>query len=183
MGRITRAASHLPVETVKARMIAAPNQTQRRHWSIVYNALVEPRVARRIALHCGVSVPTVRVVISTYNRLGPSALDTPGKGGRRNQYRSLADEQAFLAPFFDRAAQGQIATADEIQRAWEAQLGHTVHSSTVYRLLKRHNWRKRVPRPAHPRADPQAQTTFKKTSPVRSGSCMQPGQQMTSGPC
>jgi transposase len=152
---------------VKARMVAAPNQTQRRHWAIVYNALVEPRLASSIALHCGVSVPTVRVVISSYNRLGPAALDTPGKGGRRNEYLSLAEEQAFLAPFFDRAATGQVATAQEIQQALEAQLGHTLHRSSVYRLLARHNWRKRVPRPTHPRADPQVQTAFKKTSPVR----------------
>jgi transposase len=149
-------------------MVSASNQTQRRHWTIVYNALVEPRLASSIALHCGVSVPTVRVVISSYNRLGPAALDTPGKGGRRNEYLSLAEEQAFLAPFFDRAAKGQVATASEIQQALEAQIGHTVHQSTVYRLLDRHNWRKRVPRPTHPRADPQAQSEFKKTSPARS---------------
>src|SRR5215207_6257545 len=98
MGRMTRAAPHLPLETVKARMVEAPNSTQRRRWSIVYNALVEPRLASSIALHCGVSVPTVHVVISSYNRLGPSALDTPGKGGRRNQYLSRAQEHAFLAP-------------------------------------------------------------------------------------
>ena len=167
MSRITRAAPHLPRETVKARMLAAPNQTQRRRWTIVYNALVEPRLASSIARHCGVSVPTVRVVIASYNRLGPAALDTPGKGGRRNEYLSLAQEAAFLAPFFDRAAKGQIATADQIQQALEAQLGHTVHQSTVYRLLKRHNWRKPMPRPTHPRADPQAQAEFKKTSPAR----------------
>ncbi len=167
MGRITRAAPHLPAEMVKARMVAAPNQTQRRRWGIVYNTLVEPRLASSIDLHCGVSVPTVRVVISSYNRLGPAALDTPGKGGRRNEYLSLAEEQAFLAPFFDRAATGQVATAQEIQQALEAQLGHPLHRSSVYRLLARHNWRKRVPRPTHPRADPQVQTAFKKTSPVR----------------
>ncbi len=167
MGRITRAAPHLPVELVKAQMVAASNQTQRRRWAIVYNALVEPRLASSIARHCGVSVPTVRVVISSYNRLGPAALDTPGKGGRRNEYLSLAEEQAFLAPFFDRAANGQVATAQEIQQALEAQLGHTLHRSSVYRLLDRHHWRKRVPRPTHPRADPQVQTAFKKTSPIR----------------
>ena len=167
MGRMTRAAPHLPLETVKARMLSAPTQTQRRRWTIVYNALVEPRLARSIALHCGVSVATVHVVISSYNRLGPAALDTPGKGGRRTEYLSLPQEQAFLAPFFDRAAKGQIATADEIQQALEAQLGHTVHHSTVYRLLERHNWRKRVPRPVHPQADPEQQTAFKKTLLIR----------------
>lgn len=168
MGRITRAAPHLPLETVKANMLSAPNQTQRRRWAIVYNALVEPRLASSIALHCGVSVPLVRVVISSYNRLGPAALDTPGKGGRRNQYLLLDQERAFLAPFFDRAAKGLIATADEIQQALEAQLGHPVHPSSVYRLLERHNWRKRMPRPAHPQADLEQQREFKKTSPARS---------------
>ncbi len=168
MSRITRAAPHLPLETIKARMLSAPNQTQRRRWAIVYNALVEPRLASSIALHCGVSVALVRIVISSYNRLGPSALDTPGKGGRRNQYLSLAQEQAFLAPFVERAARGQIATANEIHQALEAQLGHPVHQSTVYRLLERHNWRKRVPRPAHPQADPEQQSEFKTTSPGRS---------------
>jgi len=148
-------------------MLAAPNQTQRRRWTIVYNALVEPRCARSIALHCGVSVPTVRVVIATYNRNGPAALDTPGTGGRRNQYLSLAQEQALLAPFFDRAAKGQLATIAEIQHALEAQLAHTVHPSTVYRLLQRHHWRKQVPRPTHPQADPEQQRAFKKTSPAR----------------
>ena len=167
MGRITRAAPHLPLKTVKARMVSASNQTQRRRWAIVYNALVEPRLASSIARHCGVSVPTVRVVIATYNRLGPAALDTPGNGGRRNAYLSLADARAFLAPCFDRAANGQVATAQEIQQALETQLGHPLHRSSVYRLLDRHTWRKRVPRPTHPRADPQLQSAFKKTSPAR----------------
>jgi transposase len=168
MGRITRAAPHLPVDAVKAKMVSAPNHTQRHHWLIVYQALVDPRPATSIALHTGVSVPTVRVVISTYNRWGPPALDTPGKGGRRNEYLTVAEEQAFLAPFFDRAAQGQLATAAEMHAALETRLSRPVHLSTVYRLLARHGWRKRAPRPTHPKADPEEQAAFKKTSPRRS---------------
>jgi transposase len=168
MGRITRAAAHLPVDEVKRKVQFAPHMTQRRRWLIVYNALVDPRPARSIALHTGGAVATVRLVISTYNRLGPAALDTPGKGGRRHEYLTVAAEQALLAPFFERAARGEIATASEVQQAVEAQLGHPVHQSTVYRLLERHHWRKRVPRPAHPQADPAAQEAFKKTSRPRS---------------
>ena len=168
MSRVTRAAPHLPADTVKANIAAAANPTQRRYWTIVYNALVDPRPARRIALHCGVSVPTVRFVIATYNHLGPAALATLGKGGRRHAHRPLAEEHAFLAPCFDRAATGQIATAAEIQQAWEGQLGHPVHPSTVYRLLARHGWRKRVPRPTHPQADPAEQAACKNTAHPRS---------------
>ncbi len=173
MSRITRAAAHLPVDAVQAKLQVAANATQRRRWLIVYNALVEPRAARSIALHTGVSVATVRLVMSTYNRLGPAALDTPGKGGRRNAALTIAEEQAFLAPFFARAARGEIATRTEIHHALESHLGQAVHHSTVYRLLQRHGWRKRVPRPTHPRADPDAQAAFKKTSYVRSKPCMQ----------
>ena len=164
MARVTQAAPHLSADAVKRKMDTAPNITQRSRWRIVYNALVEPRSAKSIALHTGVSVPTVRAVISRYNRFGPAALDTPGKGGRRNQHLSLADEAAFLAPFFERAAKGQVATRHEIQAALEARLGSSVHHSVVYRLLHRHGWRKLAPRSRHPKADTAEQEAFKKTS-------------------
>jgi transposase len=168
MRRITRAVAHLPVDAVKAKLQGAANATQRRRWLIVYNALVEPRAASSIARHTGVSVATVRLVMSTYNRLGPAALDTPGTGGRRNASLTIAEEQAFLAPFFARAARGDIATRTEIHIALETHLGQAVHPSTVYRLLARHGWRKVMPRPTHPHADPAAQAAFKKTSRARS---------------
>ena len=34
----------------------------------------------------------------------------------------------------------------------------------VYRLLRRHQWRKLGPRPRHVKADPEAQEAFKKNS-------------------
>ena len=164
MNRMTRAVDHLAVDAVKAKLQSATNGTQRRRWLIVYNALVDPRPASSIAMHTGVSLATVRLVVSTSNRCGPTALETPGKGGRRHQSLTVAQEQVFLAPFFERAAVGQIASAGQIHQALEAHLGRAVHVRTIYRLLKRHGWRKIVPRPAHPKADPTAQAAFKQTS-------------------
>ncbi len=132
-------------------------------WGIIYHALMSPRKAEEIARDTGVSVTTVRRVISTYNRLGPAALETPGKGGRRHEYMSVEQERRFLQPFFARAAQGEIATAEDIQRAFEAEVKHAVHITSIYRLLDRHGWRKLVPRPRHPKANPEAQAAFKKT--------------------
>ena len=165
MGRITRAASHISVEEVKAKVNQDPRPWCRQRWLIIYNALVDPRAAREIAKHTGTTVAMVHQVISTYNRLGVAAVETPGKGGRRHQYLSLQAEQQFLAPFFTRAEQGKIATAEEIRREFEAQIGHEVDESTIYRLLNRHHWRKLVPRPRHPQAKQEAQDDFKKTSP------------------
>jgi transposase len=161
--RITRAAAHLSLEEVKKRMTTEPRPLYRQRWLIIYNALVEPGKAENIARHCGVSKATVHAVISSYNRLGVAAVETPGKGGRRSGYLSLAEERAFLAPFFGRAQKGELATTEEIWRAFEARVGHEVDDSTIYRLLDRHGWRKLMPRPRHPKADPQAQHQFKKT--------------------
>lgn len=164
MARITRAASHLSVEEVKAKVTLDPRPWCRQRWLIIYNALVDPRAAVEIARHTATTVAMVHQVISSYNRLGVAAVETPGKGGRRHQYLTLEAEQQFLAPFFTRAEQGKIATADEIKRALEAQIGHEVDESTIYRLLKRPGWRKVVPRPRHPQATQEAQDQFKKTS-------------------
>ena len=76
----------------------------RLRWLIIYNALVDPREATEIAAHTGATVSMVHQVISSYNRLGISAVETPSKGGRRRQYLSLEEERAFLAPFFDQPA-------------------------------------------------------------------------------
>src|SRR5215470_9285185 len=160
--RVTRAAAHLPVEEVKHRMTHDPRFWCRHRWLIIYQALIAPRKAEEIATHTGVSVSTVRRVISTYNRFGVVAVETPGTGGRRHEYLTLEQERAFLQPFFARAAAGEIATAAEIQRAFEAQVQHPVHQSTIFRHFHRHAWRKLVPRPTHPQADQTEQAALKK---------------------
>jgi transposase len=163
MSRVTRAAAHLSVEEVKERARTDKRYWCRQRWLIIYTALVDPRPAAQIAQHVGVSVDTVHQVISKYNRFGVAAVETVGKGGRRNEYLTLEQEQQLLAPFFARAETGEIATAGQIKRAFEAQVGHQVDESTIYRLLTRHGWRKLVPRPVHPQASKEEQEQFKKT--------------------
>ena len=180
MARMTRAAPHLSAEEVKTRLQLDPRPLCRQRWLIIYNALVDPREASAIAKHTGTTVAMVHRVIASYNRLGVVAVETPGKGGRRRQSMTWEEEQAFLAPFFTRAQRGEIATADEIKRAFEAQIGHEVHKSTISRLLKRHGWRKPVPRPVHPKANPEAQAQFKKTLRPRLRQPWPRVQQMTS---
>lgn len=181
--RVTCAAAHLPGEAGKRRLSHDPRFWCRQRWLSIYQALIAPRQAEEIALHTGVSVSTVRRVLSTYNRLGVAAVETPGTGGRRHQSLTLEQEQAFLQPFFTPAAAGEMATAAEIQPACEAAVQHPVHQSTIFRWLNRHAWRKRVPRPIHPKAEPAEQAAFKKPSRRRSRPLSPPAPQTSSRPC
>jgi transposase len=160
MARITRAAPHVSVEEVKERMNTDPHPLYRKRWLIIYNALVDPREAKDIAKHTGVSVKTVHKLISTYNRLGMAAVETPGKGGRRNEYLTCEEEKELLTPFFELAKKGELTTVAQIKQAFEKQVGHEVDETTIYRLLNRHEWRKLVPRPFHPKADKEEQKLF-----------------------
>ena len=159
---ITRAASHLSVDEIKDRMKTEKRAWVRQHWWIIYNALVAPRKADEIALHTGVSPTTVHRIIARYNRLGPTAIEQSTKGGRHHEYLTLEQERAFLQPFFARAERGEVATAEQIHQALEAEVQHKVHSDTIYRLLHRHGWRKLAPRARHPKANQEEQDAFQK---------------------
>ncbi|MEH2079113.1 MAG: winged helix-turn-helix domain-containing protein [Nostoc sp.] len=130
---------------------------------LLYNALADPRTAGEIALHVGVSKGFVRKVIQQHNREGETGLFTPGKGGRRNCYLSWEQEKELIDSFKEKARCGQIATAMQIKLAYERECGFTVHKTTIYRLMERHQWRKIVPRPSHPKKKPTAIDEFKKT--------------------
>ena len=166
MGNVTKAASYLSEEEIFKKIKETVGFWRVQKWLVIWNAMVDPRPASQIALHTGMAIPTVHNLISNYNRIGPAAIETPGKGGRRRAYLSWEEETSFLEPFIQKAITGQIATAGEIKEALEDKLGHSVHKTTVYRLLKRHGWRKIAPRPFHIQSNKETQEQFKKNSPI-----------------
>lgn len=84
-------------------------------------------------------------------------------GGRNNAYLTLEEERAFLRPFAKTAPSGGIVETGRIKEAFETRVGERVPKSTIYRLLRRHGWRKITPRKKHPKSDPEKQEEIKKT--------------------
>jgi len=164
MAKVTKAEPHLSEEEILKRIKRTVGFWRVQKWLAVLIATVDPCPAREIARHTGLAEQTIHNLISLYNRLGPQALEGPGKGNRGRAYLSLEQEAEFLKPFFERAATGRIATASEIHKALEKRLGCSAHVTSVYRLLKRHRWRKVVPRPVHAEARMEQQEEFKKNS-------------------
>ncbi|MDR2697515.1 MAG: winged helix-turn-helix domain-containing protein [Holophagales bacterium] len=75
---------------------------------------------------------------------------------------TVGEEAEFLGGFLKAAGDASVLVAGEIKAVLEARLGRKVHETTVYRMLKRHGWRKVAPGPRHPRQDPKAAEAFKK---------------------
>jgi transposase len=139
-----------------------------RRWMLIRRALVEPQPAGVLASHFGVRPQTVRNLLTPYRQHGPAGVETPGRGQRQRAYLSLEQEQRLLEEFWEESRAGHVSTARGIKAALEHEVGHWVAKSTVYRLMKRHPWRKVVPGPHHPRGTAEKQETVKKTSPRKS---------------
>ena len=123
----------------------------------------------------GWSTATVHVMHSRWAKEGEAIFDVRGRGGRRNQHLTPAQEQELLAPFVKRAQAGGMLTVAEVQQAYRERTAKEVARSTIYRLLDRQGWRKVVPRPQHPKANVAAQAAFKKTAPHGTPRGLAPG--------
>lgn len=91
----------------------------------------------------------VSSLIAAYFREGIGAItDSHYQGNRRNM--SIEEEAELLEPYLRESAEGHILDTREIKAAYEAKLGRPVGSSQIYYVLKRHGWRKVMPRSKHP---------------------------------
>ena len=87
----------------------------------------------------------------SYCTKGIKGLD-PDLGGRRHENMTFEEEAAFIAQFKEKADKGLIVRVSEIKAAYE-KLTHTTKSKGhIYKILKRHGWRKVKPRGKHPKA-------------------------------
>ena len=164
MGRVTLVVKHLRVDEIAARITACPEAWRIRRWQGIRCAFVHPKPAAEMALEVGLARQTVHNLIAAYNRRGPVAVETPGHGQRQRAYLSLRQEQRLVERFGKRSTKGQVSTGCQFQPAVERAVGRPLHKTTVYRMLKRHHWRKVVPR-RHPQADAEEQARVKKTPP------------------
>jgi hypothetical protein len=95
-------------------------------------------------------------------REGIESLVGEKRGKNRGRaHISLKEEKAFLSSFDADARKGKWVTANAIHEAHKQKLGKSIKKSVTYRLLKRHRWRKIVPRPEHPKHDPQKMKRFR----------------------
>lgn len=85
-----------------------------------------------------------------YEKGGIEAIAGNHYGGNRRNMEP-EKEAALLAPFREKAKNGQIVEVSEIKASYEQAVGHTIGGSQIYYVLRRHNWRKVMPRSKHPK--------------------------------
>ena len=156
------------IGVIRRAMLAARTTSTFQRLQCLWLRAKQKLATDAIAQTVGLSVSHVRRVWSDYLRGGLGAAQGRPKGGRHHQNLSVPQEQALLARHGQQAQAGALVTVANLQRRYQARVGHAVPASTVYRVLARHQWRQVQPRPKHPKDNPRARRAFKKT-PDQSG--------------
>lgn len=88
--------------------------------------------------------------VSAYiNQGGVNAL-LPKKRIGTHRNLSYEEEADLLSCFTKEAEKGHIVDVKEIEAVYIEKVGHSISSGQIYRVLKRHGWRKIMPRSKHP---------------------------------
>ena len=64
---------------------------------------------------------------------------------------SYVEDEAILEPFRKAAEAGEIVSVRDIEDAYRKAVGHSIGTAQIYYVLRRHNWRKVMPRSKHPK--------------------------------
>jgi transposase len=169
-------AEHLKLLLKQAKTKSEFQRIQAVYLRVATNMKIED-IADALGWHPG----TVRNIQSAFLRKGTETFHIALRCGRRRENLSIEEEDALLAPFLSDAVEGGEIVVSEIKAAYEQKFGQSVHTSTVYRILSRHNWRKIVPRQRHP-ADIKAQDALIKLPDNSPGGSIQAARRLRRRP-
>jgi transposase len=164
--RTLQLSSHLTDEQLIVKLTAARGTPDFSRWQILYLIqIAKQRSADIISPVVGLSKPSIYKIVEGYNTHGPSTINVKPRGGRRNALLSVEEEQQLFKSFEQQASKGLIKTANDIRQVIELKVGKPVSDDFLWDLLHRNGWKKKMPRPHHPKREIQQQDEFKKNFP------------------
>ena len=111
----------------------------------------EGKKVREIAEITGMRINSISQLCRRYREQGLEEFKR-NKATSHHYALPKEKEQEILARFEKAAEAGQEVTAKDIKAAFDAERGKDTGRGYIYMLLKRHGWRKVMPRSKHPKA-------------------------------
>ncbi len=110
----------------------------------------EGKSAAEVSQATGFCAAYVSQLVKKYRDHGLEAISGNHYGGNHRNMSEEA-ETKILEPFKARAEKGELVEISEIAQAYQAAVDHRVGGGQIYSVLKRHGWRKGMPRSRHPK--------------------------------
>ena len=121
--------------------------------------------SKEVAAVCEYHPAYITTLVAKYRDGGLAAIvDNHYGGNRRNM--SFEQEEELLAPYKEQAGKGELVEVSAIEAVYREAVGHSIGTAQIYYVLRRHGWRKVMPRSKHPKkATEEVIETSKKLTP------------------
>ena len=164
--RSLQVAAHFTNAVLQSKLSASRNTASQSRWQIIYLIQVgNMHSAELIAPLVNLSVHSIYKIVERYNIEGASGLVYKQKGGRRRFLLSVEEEKSMFVSLENLAVKGLIKTANDIRKVIEEKVDKAVSDDYLWDLLHRNGWKKKMPRPHHPKRSLEEQSDFKKNFP------------------
>jgi len=166
--RILQLKPHLDSKSLLQKMRSQNDVRLFQYWQIIYSVQSNPgKKAEDYGSLLGMSTAKIYRITTLYNKHGEAFDKQLNWGGRRDQRSLLSYEQeeALMKGLEKQAREGKVITMNDIKGNVEKKVGRNVSDDYLWDLFKRHDWKKKAPRPQHPKKDGAKQEEFKKNSP------------------
>jgi transposase len=164
--RSLQLAEHLNNKEVQKNLMNSRGTANHCRWQIVYLIQIgNIHSAELLSPLVDLSVHSIYKIVENYNRSGKEAIICKPKGGRRRALLSVDEEASLFVSLETLASKGLIKTANDIRKVVEQKIGKPVSDDYLWDLLHRNGWKKKMPRPHHPKRSIAQQAEFKKNSP------------------
>lgn len=161
--RTLQLSDHLTNDQLIEKLSSSRGTADFTRWQILYLVQVAKQVSTDIISPLvGLSKPSIYKIVERYNKQGPLAIKCKLRGGRRNALLSVNEEEQLFINLEEQASKGLIKTANDIRQVVELKVGKAVSDDFLSDLLHRNGWKKKMPRPHHPKRDIKQQAEFKK---------------------
>lgn len=164
--RSLQVVKHLSDAQVSSKLSDTRGTASHNRWQIIYLIQVgNIHGADLLVPLVNLSVHSIYKIVESYNHSGTAALLYKQKGGRRRSLLSMDQEVSLFASLETLASKGLIKTANDIRNVVEQKVGKSVSDDYIWDLLHRNGWKKKMPRPHHPKRSIEEQADFKKNFP------------------
>ena len=163
--RTLQLTNHLTDAELKEKLSTSKGKPEFSRWQILYMVQVgKIHSAAVISPLVNLSKPSIYKIIEQYNKSGVTSVKYTPRGGRRRSLLSIAEEEEVFRSIENNAAKGLIKTANDIRSLIESKVGKAVSDDYLWDILNRNGWKKKMPRPHHPKRSIAQQQEFKKNS-------------------
>jgi transposase len=164
--RSLQVVRHLSNTAIQTKLSESRGTASQNRWQIIYLIQVgNIHAAELLVPLVNLSVHSIYKIVENYNHIGTGALVYKQKGGRRRALLNLKEEATLFTSLETLASKGLIKTANDIRSVVERKTGKVVSDDYLWDLLHRNGWKKKMPRPHHPKRSIEEQADFKKNSP------------------